>query len=267
MGGVGKTTLAKAVYNKLVGKFKCRGFIANVKEISRQTDSLISLQHKLIDDLSLDNTVLKRNEIEANISANISAIKEVIDKRKVIVVLDDVDDIGQLNALLGKKEQFCEGSRIIITTRDRDVLQENYVTLVYEVQKLDSDQALQLFSYHALRREKPTDMFLNLSKQIVSLTGGLPLALEVFGAFLFDKRRIAEWEDVVGKLRKIRPDNLHGVLKISFDGLDEQHKCIFLDIACLFVRMEMKRDDVIYVLKGCGFRAELAITILTAKLT
>ncbi|KAK1551639.1 hypothetical protein Q3G72_001788 [Acer saccharum] len=76
MGGVGKTTLAKAVYNKLVGKFKCRGFIANVKEISRQTDSLISLQHKLIDDLSLDNTVLKRNEIEANISANISAIKE-----------------------------------------------------------------------------------------------------------------------------------------------------------------------------------------------
>ncbi|TXG46623.1 hypothetical protein EZV62_027874 [Acer yangbiense] len=261
MGGVGKTTLAKAVYNKLVGKFECRSFITNVREISRQTDGLISLQHKLIDDLSLGNTVLKRNEIEANISA----IKEVVDKRKVTVVLDDVDDIGQLNALLGKKERFCEGSRIIITTRDRDVLQENYVTLLYEVQKLDSDQALQLFSYHALRREKPTDKFLNLSKQIVSLTGGLPLALEVFGAFLFDKRRIVEWEDVVGKLRKIRPDNLQGVLKISFDGLDEQHKCIFLDIACLFVRMEMKRDDVIYVLKGCGFRAELAITVLIAK--
>ncbi|TXG56402.1 hypothetical protein EZV62_017715 [Acer yangbiense] len=261
MGGVGKTTLAKAVYNKLVGKFECRSFITNVREISRQTDGLISLQHKLIDDLSLGNTVLKRNEIEANISA----IKEVVDKRKVTVVLDDVDDIGQLNALLGKKERFYEGSRIIITTRDRDVLQENYVTLLYEVQKLDSDQALQLFSYHALRREKPTDKFLNLSKQIVSLTGGLPLALEVFGAFLFDKRRIVEWEDVVGKLRKIRPDNLQGVLKISFDGLDEQHKCIFLDIACLFVRMEMKRDDVIYVLKGCGFRAELAITVLIAK--
>ncbi|KAK0573120.1 hypothetical protein LWI29_003274 [Acer saccharum] len=130
MGGVGKTTLAKAVYNKLVGKFECRSFITNVREISRQTDGLISLQHKLIDDLSVDNTVLKRNEIEANISA----IKEVVDKRKVTVVLDDVDDIGQLNALLGKKE-----------------------------------------------------------------------------------------------------------------------------------RMEMKREDVIYILKGCGFRAELAITVLTAK--
>ncbi|KAK2636333.1 hypothetical protein Ddye_031125 [Dipteronia dyeriana] len=261
MGGVGKTTLAKAVYNKLVGKFECRGFITNVREISRQNDGLISLQHKLIDDLSLDNTVLTRNEIEANISA----IKEVVGKRKVTVVLDDVDDIGQLNVLLGKKEWFCEGSRIILTTRDRGVLEEDYVTLLYEVQKLDSDHALRLFSYHALRREKPTDKFLNLSKQIVSLTGGLPLALEVFGAFLFDKRRIAEWEDVVGKLGKIRPDNLHGVLRISFDALDEQHKCIFLDIACLFVRMEMKRDDAIYVLRGCGFRSELAITVLTAK--
>ncbi|KAL5761915.1 hypothetical protein ACOSP7_018179 [Xanthoceras sorbifolium] len=261
MGGVGKTTLAKAVYNKLVGKFECRSFISNVREISRQNDGLISLQNKLIDDLSLDNTVLTRNEIEANISA----IKEVVGKRKVTVVLDDVDDIGQLNALLGKKEWFCEGSRIIVTTRDSGVLHENYVSLLYEVQKLDTHQALQLFSYHALRREKPTEKFLNLSKQIVSLTGGLPLALEVFGAFLFGKRRIAEWEDAVGKLRKIRPDNLQEVLKISFDGLDEQNKCIFLDIACLFVRMEMKRDDAIDILKGCGFRAELAITVLTSK--
>ncbi|KAJ4711219.1 Disease resistance protein [Melia azedarach] len=260
IGGVGKTTLAKAVYNKIVGQFERRSFISNVREISEH-DGLISLQKKFIDDLSPDNKGLIANEV----SANITAIKNIISDRKVVIVLDDVDHESQLNALCGAKEWFYEGSRIIITTRDRAVLLENLVNHLYEVQKLDSPQALQLFSYHALRRQKPTDKFLNLSEQIVSLTGGLPLALEVFGAFLFDKRRIIEWEDAVGKLRNIRPGNFQHVLKISFDGLDEQDKCIFLDIACLFVKMKMKREEVIDILKGCGFRAEIAIAVLTAK--
>ncbi|XP_031277697.1 disease resistance protein TAO1-like [Pistacia vera] len=259
MGGVGKTTLAKAVYNKFVGQFEHRSFISNVREISGKDDGLISLQKKLIDDLYPDNKVVITNEVKVNIEA----IKRILEERKVIAVFDDVDDISQLNALCGKKEWFCEGSRIIITTRDRGVLPENYAH--HEVQKLDPSESLRLFSYHALRREKPADQFLDLSKQIVSLTGGLPLALEVFGAFLFDKRTIPEWEDAMGKLRKIRPDNLQGILKISFDGLDEQDRCIFLDIACLFVEMEMKREEAIDILKGCGFRAEIAISVLVAK--
>jgi len=99
----------------------------------------------------------------------------------------------------------------------------------------------------------------------VSLTGRMPLALEVFGCFLFGKRRVEEWEDVVEKLKTIRPGNLHDVLKISYDGLDEQEKCIFLDIACFFVQMGMKRDDVIDILRGCGFRGEIAMTVLVEK--
>lgn len=102
-------------------------------------------------------------------------------------------------------------------------------------------------------------------EQIVSLTGSLPLVVEVFGSSLFDKRRIEEWEDAFNKLKKIRPRNLQDVLKISYDGLDEEDKCIFLDIACLFVRMELKREYVIDILKGCGFEAEIAITNFTAK--
>ena len=139
------------------------------------------------------------------------------------------------------------------------------MTEFYEVKELDSSESLQLFSYHALRREKPTGTFLDLSKQIVSLTGGLPLALEVFGSFLFDKRRQKEWEDALQKLKQIRPHNLQDVLMISFNGLDEQEKCIFLDIACLFVKMRMRREDAIDILRGRGFNAEIAVSVLTAK--
>ncbi|KAF3431362.1 hypothetical protein FNV43_RR26093 [Rhamnella rubrinervis] len=260
MGGVGKTTLAKALFNKLAGHFQLRSFMSNVREISTEADGLISLRSRLMDDLS-KSKLPTANEV----SAGMSEIEERGNDNRVLVVLDDVDDISQLNALFGKGEWFGEGSRIFITTRDREVLRSHLVTDLYQVGELDSSEALQLFSYHALRREKPTDNFLKLSKQIVSLTGGLPLAVEVFGSLLFDKRRIEEWKDALEKLKKISPHNLQDVLKISYDVLDEEEKCIFLDIACIFLKMEMKREHVIYILKGCGFEAEIAITDLTAK--
>ncbi|KAI9169618.1 hypothetical protein LWI28_015059 [Acer negundo] len=149
MGGVGKTTLAKAVYNKLVGKFECRSFITNVREISGQTDGLISLQHKLIDDLSLDNKVLKRNEIEANISA----IKEVVDKRKVTVVLDDVDNIDQLNALLGKKERRLWDRKDITTVLEHQKGTRNIQGIVLDLKKkIVMDSSVDHTSWDKLRR-------------------------------------------------------------------------------------------------------------------
>ncbi|KAG6713197.1 hypothetical protein I3842_05G140500 [Carya illinoinensis] len=255
MGGVGKTTLAKALCNKLVAHFDCLSFISKVKENSANDADLVSLQNKLICDLSSGKSTVYSTP----------AIEEVLHEKRVLVVLDDVDMIRKLVALIGRIEWFREGSRIIVTTRDREVLPEHLVNEFYEVTELEDSEALELFSYHSQRRKRPAENFLNLSKQIVSLTGGLPLALEVFGSFLFDKRRVEEWEVALQKLKEIRPRHLQDVLKISFDGLDSQEKCIFLDIACLFIKMKMKRNDVIEVLKGCGFRAEIAVRELIAK--
>ncbi|CAL2231546.1 unnamed protein product [Prunus armeniaca] len=239
MGGVGKTTLAKALFNRLVGYFERHSFISNVREISAGHEGLVSLQNKLIGSLS-SNTMSV-----SELNTGISAIKTIVYEKRVLIVLDDVDNVNQLNALVGSRQWFYEGSRIIVTTRDREVLPSHLVNELYEVRELHFSQALQLFSYHALRREKPTDTFLTLSQQIVSLTSGLPLALE--------------------KLKQIRPRNLQDVLKISYDALDEQEKCIFLDIACLFVTMNMTREDAIDILKGCGFDGEIAIADLVAK--
>lgn len=258
IGGVGKTTLAKAVYNKLVGHFKLRSFISSVREISAQEDGLVSLQKKLVSDLCKVNVIDK-------VSDGITLIKGKVNERRVLVVLDDVDNVSQLNAVMAKREWFHEGSRIIITTRYREVLPKHLVDSEYEVRELDSSEALKLFSHHALGKEKPTDKFFNLCEQIVLLTGGLPLALEVFGSMLFDKRNIKVWKDALQKLKKIRGENLQGVLKISYDALDEQEKCVFLDIACLFVYMGMDRDYAIDIFKGCGFEAEIVITELAAK--
>ncbi|XP_059648921.1 disease resistance protein RPV1-like isoform X2 [Cornus florida] len=257
-GGIGKTTLAKALYNKLFSHFERRSFISNVRDTSSQKNGKISLQNKLLSDLSQVPSV--NNDYAAQI-----AIKRILNEKRVLVVLDDVDNVSQVNALIGKREWLCEGSRIIITTRDRDVLLIDHVSEVYEVKSLGSSESLNLFSYHAFRRENPTETFLSLSLQIVSLTGGLPLALEVFGSFLFDKRRVKEWEDALQKLKQNRPHDLQGILKISFDWLDDEMKCIFLDIACLFLNLGMERNDAVDIFKGCGFKAENAINFLVAK--
>ncbi|MED6154890.1 hypothetical protein PIB30_000392 [Stylosanthes scabra] len=265
MGGVGKTTLAKTLYNNLVAHFEHRAFIPNVREASSSKDNgLVLLQKRIIGDLKPGDS---SNAIQINsINSGIAAIKRLVEENRVLIVLDDVDDAEQLHSLIGRKEWFSQGSRIIITTRDMKLLLDNNVDLAYEVKVLSSIDSLQLFSNHAFKRKNPpTQEFLELSEQIVKLTGGLPLALEVYGSFLFDKRRIEEWVDELEKLKRIRPKNLQDVLKISYDGLDEEERTVFLDIACLLVEMEMKRDEVVDVERGCGFSAEVAVTVLTLR--
>ncbi|XP_052196688.1 disease resistance protein RPV1-like isoform X3 [Diospyros lotus] len=259
-GGIGKTTLAKAVYNKLARHFECRSFISDVRETFAKPDGVLLLQNKLIKDLSTSS-------VHPNYNNNdfLAEIRRIFMEKRVMIVLDDVDDAKQLNELAIHREWFFEGSRIIISTKNRDALPTDVVNRIYEVRTLRPDDSLKLFSYYALRREKPSGTFLKLSEQIVSITGGLPLALQVFGSLLFDKRRLEEWSDALEKLKKIRPDHLHDILRISFDALDEEEKCIFLDIACLLINLKMKREDVIDVMKGCGFRAEIALSTLTAR--
>lgn len=250
MGGVGKSTLAKALFNTLVTQFEHRSFVSNVREISSKDGGLTSLQTTIISD----------------IATNSSEFTRTIRENRVLIILDDVDDVKQLDILIGKREWFCDGSRIVITTRDTRALPKTHVDVLYEVKELSASESLELFCYHAMRRKEPADdNILKLSQKIVSLTGRLPLALEVFGSLLFGQRREEEWMEAMEKLKVIRPGNLQDVLKISYMGLDDQEKCVFLDVACLLVQMGMKREDVIDVVRGCGFRGEMAITVLTQK--
>lgn len=263
MGGVGKTTLAKSLFNSLVvHNFERRSFITNIRSQVSKHDGLVSLQNTIHGDLSGG----KKDPIN-DVNDGISAIKRIVQENRVLLILDDVDEVEQLKFLMGEREWFYKGSRVVITTRDREVLTKakSYVDKHYEVKELEFSPSMELFCYHAMRRKEPAEGFLDLAKQIVEKTGGLPLALEVFGSFLFDKRTMREWKDAVEKMKQISPSGIHDVLKISFDALDEQEKCIFLDIACLFVQMEMKREDVVDILNGCNFRGDIALTVLTAR--
>ncbi|BAT97318.1 hypothetical protein VIGAN_09072200 [Vigna angularis var. angularis] len=128
---------------------------------------------------------------------------------------------------------------------------------------MNVDESIELFSWHAFKQASPKEDFIELSRNVVAYAGGLPLALEVLGSYLFDME-ITEWKSVLEKLRKIPNDEVQEKLKISYDGLsDDTEKGIFLDIACFFIGKD--RNDVIHILNGCGLFAENGIRVLVER--
>ncbi|XP_024026000.1 TMV resistance protein N [Morus notabilis] len=116
IGNIGKTNLAKAVYNQNLYSFDGSSFLANVNKVSERPNGLLKLQEQLLFDL-LDESI----EIK-DVSMGINMIKTRLRSKRVLVVLDDVEKLDQLNALARRREWFGSGSRIIITTRDANLL-------------------------------------------------------------------------------------------------------------------------------------------------
>lgn len=76
-------------------------------------------------------------------------------------------------------------------------------------------------------------------------------------------RNISEWESALARLRESPNKDIMDVLRLSFDGLEETEKEIFLHIVCLF---KHRTDEyVTNVLNCCGFQAEIGLRVLVDK--
>jgi hypothetical protein len=255
MGGVGKTTLTKAVYNEICVAFEGSSFLSNLKESSEKPNGLVHLQEQLLSD------ILKMNLKIGNVDRGINIIEERTRGKKVLVILDDVDDFENLHTLV-EKQWFGLGSRIIVTTRDEHLLNQLGVDEKYKVEALNHWESLRLFSWHAFKMTKPEGDYLKLSIEAVDYAGGLPLALVVLGSFL-KGRSITEWKSKLEKLRRTPFEKIQKILRISFDSLDSTTKDIFLDIACFFIGMD--KEYAIKILDGCNFSPEIGISILIER--
>ncbi|XP_045812985.1 disease resistance protein RPV1-like isoform X1 [Trifolium pratense] len=258
MGGIGKTTIAKAIYNTIGRNFEGRSFVSNVREVWQQPAGKVSLQEQLLSNIFKGTTT----KIESIDDGKIK-LKDRLSHHRVLIVLDDVDELEQLDALCGNRNWFGKGSRIIITTRNKHIVGRNVVDKIFSNKELDERESTELFEWHAFKQVSPTEEFVAISKNVIMYSGGLPLALEVLGRYLFD-RDVKDWEDVLEKLKRIPNDKVHKKLQISYDGLeDDFHKAIFLDIACFFIGMD--KNEVIHILNGCGFYAENGINVLVER--
>jgi len=255
MGGIGKTTLAKAIYNEIGRTFEGRSFLENVREVWEQNNGPISLQKQILFDICRE----RKTKIQ-NIESGKYILKDRLFHKRVLLVLDDVNTLDQLNVLCGRSSLFGPGSRIIITTRNMKILRRDRVNQVYQMKIMDESDSIELFSWHAFKQASPREDFARISRNVVDYSGGLPLALEVLGSYLFDMG-IEDWKCALEKLKRIPNGEVHKKLKISYDALsDDTEKEIFLDIACFFIGMD--RNDVIHILNGSELFAEIGVRVL-----
>ncbi|KAK8704174.1 hypothetical protein V6N13_047806 [Hibiscus sabdariffa] len=257
MGGIGKTTLTIVVYTQMSPHFEGKCFLADVREVS-QKYGLVSLQKQLLSQVLFDQAF---NFF--NVNGGNAIISHRLSHKKVIVVIDDVDNVQHLKCLVGRRDWFGVGSRIIVTTRDEHLLRSYQVDDVYESTTLELNDALRLFNLKAFNSDRVLNNdFIELSEHVVKYAGGLPLALEVLGSFQFG-RDVVQWRSAIKRLERDSNKEIIDRLRISFDGLEKTEKKIFLDIACFF--NGEKKDFVMQILDGCEFFPEIGIDVLIKK--
>ncbi|XP_059455248.1 disease resistance protein RPV1-like [Corylus avellana] len=258
IGGIGKTTIAKAIYNSIASQFEGGScFLENIRDKADQKDGLVRLQDEL-----LSNILGESISMVENIDQRITLIKQRLCNLRIFLVLDDVDQPNQLEKLAGKGDWFGLGSRIIITTRDKHLLTVHGVDSTYQMNKLDDNEDLELFSFHASIKDKSNDDYVEVTKNALRYAGGLPLALIVVGSAL-KGRDIPYWKSKLDEYKKIPPNDIQKKLQISYDGLCRNAQDIFLHIACFF-----KGENVKYVKKildSCGFYPDSGIKELEDK--
>lgn len=261
MPGIGKSTIAKALSQRIRNQFEAFSFISKVGEISKK-QSLFHIQEQLCDHL------LNRKVTTKDVN---KVISERLRSKRVLIILDNVDELEQIEAVAGKDgkhfyNRFGKGSRIIVTTTDETLLTKYKPKLLYKVEKLTDKEALLLFCRKAFNEDRPINGYEKLSYEFVDQCDCLPLALEVLGSSLLE-RSVEEWSSTLVSLKDHNysgEERIIGTLKVSYNGLTHsEQKKMFLDVACFFNGEDVFRVKKIF--ESCGYYPGINIKILREK--
>ncbi|XP_059297361.1 disease resistance protein Roq1-like [Lycium ferocissimum] len=249
MGGIGKTEIASVLYQRYRHRFEADCFLGGVGTLYLKNGLTWLAEVVICKLLGKNMTLISEHE-------GVIIYKNMLRRKKVLFILDDINHRKELEFLVGGTKWFGRGSRIILIARDKHLLISHVGDNVYEVQLLPEDEPLELFSRHAFKEKSPKKDFMELSRQVVEYAGGLPLALKVLG-YSFYKRDKEQWRDIIDRLKRIPHNDILGKLRLSFDGLDRGEKEIFLYFTFLYIACLSRNDIELYmelVLESRGFQ-------------
>lgn len=234
--GIGKTTIARFLYNRHSKNFQLSVFMENIKRYATPVCSdnygvMLNLQEQFM------SKIINQPGVKI---PHLGTVENRLKDKKVFVVLDDVDQLVQVEAMAGKTCWFGPRSRIIITTQDQSLLRACGINHIYKVDFPSRDEALEMFCQYAFGQKYPKSGFVDLAWEVTYLTGTLPLGLEVMGSYFRGKTK-HEWSMELPRLRTRLNEKIESILRFSYDALCDEDKDLFLHIACIFNNEEVEK--------------------------
>ncbi|KAK3431529.1 hypothetical protein EUGRSUZ_E03330 [Eucalyptus grandis] len=235
-GGIGKTTLAKLIYNQVSCDFDGCSFLTDIRETTLVLGGPQLLQAKLISD------VLKRElEDVPFVNRGIEFLRDLFCNMRILIVLDDVENAFHVQQLVGNCFNcFASGSRILVTTRNSVILEESPQIRTYHVNLLDKDQARQLFRQHASIATSSSRGNIRFLPHAFEAIGALPLYIEVMSA-VFNRKTEEERTHILRRGWTIDKHwYFREFLEEGYRTLNDGEKQIFLDIACFTTGIDFR---------------------------
>ncbi|KAM3695234.1 hypothetical protein ACJW30_07G114600 [Castanea mollissima] len=232
MGGLGKTTLARKIYNNndVKNYFNFRGWVY-VSQKYRIRELLLEILK------GLENGVKLKDMTEDELK---SVLLESLKDKRYLLVMDDIWNIEVWNEVSTAFPNNSNRSRILITTRIKEVSlhasrANNSVPpiLPYELPLLEEGKSWELFSKKVFWEGTCPDPELEtLGRQLVKSCHGLPLAIVVLGGLLASKEKTHRiWSKYVGHVNSYLTDNRSScieILALSYNHLPRRLKPCFL---------------------------------------
>ncbi|XP_042462049.1 disease resistance protein Pik-2-like [Zingiber officinale] len=250
-GGLGKTTLAKTVYDDPIiveGHFQPRAWIAvsqnyNIKELLKKIIRQISVNEKQIRDVSGCRDARLNTEQCLNMmdeSQLVQTVRGHLHGKRYFIVFDDVWSVEAWESLSIALPQGKEGSRVIVTTRIKDVANTSCSRnrrFIFKISPLSPELSWELFCrkvFDAPDYNCPPELE-NIGREILQKCDGLPLAIVTIGGLLASKpdNNFEEWKDLRDHLRlEIQTNDMlskiNQILGLSYNDLPYYLKPCFL---------------------------------------
>ncbi|CDP20557.1 unnamed protein product [Coffea canephora] len=257
MGGLGKTTLAKSIYNnhQIDGHFQKKIWVCVSEKVP-----IVELFKLILLQLKKD----KKDEVGDRQSI-VQEIRKELGELRYLLVLDDVWDDSQalwedfFNTLKGLNP--TNGSWCLVTTRPGPVAQcvsrvfmmENEA---YRLGKLPVDHCWSIVKEKAVRGGEVPDELQAIRERVIERCDGLPLAASVIGGLLSLHRK-EEWRSILdNRLSSLSGDEdpVMQILKLSFDNLPSPYVKKCFAYCSIFPKdTEMKGDMLIELWMAEGF--------------
>ncbi|KAH0757107.1 hypothetical protein KY290_020600 [Solanum tuberosum] len=249
MGGLGKTTLARKLYTSpdILNTFRTRAWICVSQEYN--TMDLLRNIIKSFQGRTKETLDLLERMTEGDLEIY---LRDLLKERKYLVM---VDDVWQKEAWDSLKRAFPDsknGSRVIITTREEDVVErEDDIGFVHKLRFLSQEESWDLFRKKLLDVRSMVPEMESLAKDMVEKCRGLPLAIIVLSGLLSHKKGLNEWQKVKDHLWKnIKEDKsieISNILSLSYNDLSTALKQCFLYFGIFPEDQVVGADNIIWL--------------------